>query len=330
MGGKQDLAMCGCRCDLCKAYTSNVKKNDQRKTLAEMWSKYYGLDPSVMDSCGGCRNNPSDTDCPVRKCVLEKELNHCGDCGDFPCSIFSQRCGSFPEEKKKDFDIDEYNEYILAYDNETRLREYKSKQEQLKKVSEETMRFMRGKYALDEVGNGKDKLAFVDGDKTVLTIYIRDGYYDFAVGQELIRVTDLNALEKAKEIILAAKKPNRQPLPKTHIHIGNCGHRCDLCVHYKGKTSISAEEMEHARVCCTAVYGGSVWELNCDGCHWQDCVEKSTYCRQEKGLEKCSACDNYTSCTKSAGWPPEIHTRTITADEVTWAILPYVKGQYGN
>ena len=95
-------AMCGCCCDLCKAYAPNVQKNDQRKTLAEMWNKYYGLDPSVMD------------------------------CSDFPCGVFYKRCGSFPEEKK-DFDMDEYNEYILAYDNETRIREYKSKREQLEK-----------------------------------------------------------------------------------------------------------------------------------------------------------------------------------------------------
>ena len=30
----------------------------------------------------------------------------------------------------------------------------------LKKVSEETMRFMRGNYVLDEVGNGKNELKF--------------------------------------------------------------------------------------------------------------------------------------------------------------------------
>ena len=79
-----------------------------------------------MNSCGGCQNNPSDEKCPVRKCVLEKGLNHCGDCGDFPCGVFYQRCGSFPEEKKNCFDILEYNEYILAYDNETRLKKYSS------------------------------------------------------------------------------------------------------------------------------------------------------------------------------------------------------------
>ena len=158
MNSDQELAMCGCRCDLCKAYAPNVQKNDQRKTLAEMWNKYYGLDPSVMGICDGCRSdNPSDTECPVRKCVLEKGLSHCGDCGDFPCEVFYQRCGSFPDEKKKDFDMVEYAEYMFAYDNETRLKEYKTKREQLEKVSAETMRFMRGKYVLDGVGDGKDK-----------------------------------------------------------------------------------------------------------------------------------------------------------------------------
>jgi len=128
MNPNYELAMCGCRCDLCKAYTPNVQKNDQRKALAEMWHKYYGLAPDLMDSCDGCRNNPADEDCPVRKCVLEKGLHHCGDCGEFPCGVFGQRCGSFPEKKKRKFDMDEYNEYILAYDNETRLKEYQSNQ----------------------------------------------------------------------------------------------------------------------------------------------------------------------------------------------------------
>ena len=327
---KQELAMCGCCCDLCKAYAPNVEKNDQRKILAEMWNKYYGLDPSVMDSCEGCRNNPSDEDCPVRKCVLEKDLNHCGDCSDFPCEVFYQRCGSFSEEKKKDFDMDEYNEYILAYDNETRLNEYKTKQAQLKKVSVEIMRFMRGKYALDEVGNGKDELAFLDGDKIVLTIHIRNEHYYFVIGKEVIQVDNLNALEKIKEIIIASKIPNRKPFTKDYIYISNCGHRCDLCVHYKGETSVSADERDFVLECHKAVYGDYAWEKNCNGCHFPDCTVESAHCRKGKDIDKCWTCENYSTCLKTAGWPPEIHTRTITADQVTWAILPYVKGQYGN
>ena len=204
-----------------------------------------------------------------------------------------------------------------------------SEKTELQKVGEEIMRFMRGKYALDEVGNGKDELAFLDGEETVLTIYIHDGYYDFAVGKELIRVTDLDMLAKVKEIIIASKNPNRKPFPKTHIHVGNCGHRCDLCVHYKGKTSVT-KERDFVLACHKAVYGDYVWEMNCNGCHWPDCTVESAHCRKGKGTDKCWACENYPTCLKTAGWPPEIHTRTITADQVTWAILPYVKGQYGN
>lgn len=30
------------------------------------------------------------------------------------------------------------------------------------------------------------------------------------------------------------------------------------------------------------------------------------------------------------GWKPAIELRNVNADDVTWAILPYVDGQYGN
>ena len=41
----------------------------------------------------------------------------------------------------------------------------------LEKISYETMKFMRSKYLLDEVGDGKDELKFKQGKKTILTIY---------------------------------------------------------------------------------------------------------------------------------------------------------------
>ena len=201
---------------------------------------------------------------------------------------------------------------------------------ELQKVSEEIMRFMRGKYEFDEIGNGTDELKFCDGDETIFTIYIRDEYYDFAFGQEITRVTNLDTLKKIKKSIITAKKPNRKPFPKTHIHKANCGHRCDLCVHYKGETSYTAEEKEYRIACHNAVYGNHTWEENCNGCHFPDCTVESADCRKGKGIEKCWDCEKFSSCLKTAGWPPEIHTRTITADQVTWAILPYVKGQYGN
>ncbi len=200
---------------------------------------------------------------------------------------------------------------------------------ELEKVSEETMRFMRGKYKLDEVP-GKyydiDCLKFRQGKKTILSINIHEDHYDFQIIfgkaerdkfearrgefpdsiQELydeahtyhdgkwmlIRVDNLETLEVVKKMIMIKKIPNRKPFPKTHIHLSNCGHRCDLCVHYKGRTTFSADEIEYAQECCSAVYGVSDWEKNCDGCHWPDCTVESAYCRKGKCIDKCSACSN--------------------------------------
>lgn len=67
-------------------------------------------------------------ECPVRKCVIEKGLNHCGDCKNYSCETFDQREGLCQEKAKSQqgdkFDIDEYNKYLLAYDNRTRIDEY--------------------------------------------------------------------------------------------------------------------------------------------------------------------------------------------------------------
>lgn len=128
--------MCGYCCDLCKAFAHNIKKIDQRKSLSEMWKKYYNLDIPAGDIyCDGCRcDNPDakrvDMGCPIRKCVLDKGYAHCGECHEYPCDVFNQREGLCLEIAQKqqgvNFNIDEYNEYLLAYDNKTRLDEYKS------------------------------------------------------------------------------------------------------------------------------------------------------------------------------------------------------------
>ncbi|MCL1909789.1 MAG: DUF3788 domain-containing protein, partial [Kiritimatiellaeota bacterium] len=130
-----------------------------------------------------------------------------------------------------------------------------TKQDELREVGGETMRFMRGKYALDEVWfTGKrespyrDELKFRRGGKTVLTVYVREGRYDFVIifgkterakfearrgdfpreiqdiydrsetlhdGKWMsIPVADLETLEAVKKMVLIKKKPNRKPFPK--------------------------------------------------------------------------------------------------------------------
>lgn len=130
-----NITMCGYCCNLCKAFAPNIKNNDQREELSKVWEKYYDLDVPADDIyCDGCRceeENPKliDTSCPVRKCVIDAKLNHCGDCSKYPCSTFNQRKGlsaSEAEEKiGENYDASKYNEYLLAYDNKSRINEYK-------------------------------------------------------------------------------------------------------------------------------------------------------------------------------------------------------------
>jgi hypothetical protein len=242
----------------------------------------------------------------------------------------------------------------------------------LQKVSEETMRFMRGKYVLDEVP-GKyydiDCLKFRQGKKTILSINIHEDHYDFQIifGKAerekfelqrkefpktiqdlydkertlhdgkwlLIHVEDMATLEVAKQLILIKKKPNRKPFPKEQAIYGDCGHRCDLCVHYTGET-ISKELRKESQERVRRVYCLKPDEAfpPCNGCSNGgitgkfDCDQRK--CAKDKSVPRCMDCAKYDCGKASVGLKPAIELRSISADDVTWAILPYVDRQYGN
>lgn len=133
----EKVAMCGYRCDLCSGFAPNIKNKDEREMLSNVWNKYYDLNiPTEKIYCDGCRCTKEeakriDKDCPVRKCVIKNQLDNCGECIKFPCGIFNERKGlSFEEAKEKlgsSFCADEYNSYLLAYDNMTRLGLHREK-----------------------------------------------------------------------------------------------------------------------------------------------------------------------------------------------------------
>lgn len=126
------------------------------------------------------------------------------------------------------------------------------------KVRFETVKFMRGKYRLDEVAGmyyDIPCLKFRQGKKTIVSINLHDDHYDFqivlgkaerekfeAVKHEfpleiqelydrertlhdgkwlLIRVADLKTLEAVKKLILIKKKPNRSLFQKKMPCIAN-------------------------------------------------------------------------------------------------------------
>lgn len=239
-----------------------------------------------------------------------------------------------------------------------------SERTMLDMISEETMCFMRGKYALDEVGNGKDELKFRGGGKTVLTVYIRDNRFDFLVifGKEerekfelesdifpkeirdiydnsrtyhdgkwmWIPVADLDTLEGVKRLIMIKKKPNRKPFPKETKICSKCGQRCDLCIHYSGGT-ISEEFRKELRERLTRVYKTDDWNMRCPGCYNkpEDDLCDQMKCAKIKGVNKCLDCKEY-HCAISPVVNCKIEAKSISAEDVTWAVLPYVHNQYGN
>lgn len=236
---------------------------------------------------------------------------------------------------------------------------------EFEKVGIETARFMRSNYKLDEVA-GKfyetDCLKFRQGKKTIVSINLHEDHYVFQIilgkaerekfeaqrhefpqaiqdlydsertlhdGKWLfIRVDNLRTLDAVKKLILLKKKPNRKPLPKENAIYGKCGHRCDLCIHYKKLDEQFRAEIEPRLTC---VYSISDWSMRCGGCGEPDCycVEEGCEqlkCAQKKGLQRCLDCDQYPCPCATVGYR-EIEARDIAADDVTWAILPYLPFQ---
>ncbi len=239
---------------------------------------------------------------------------------------------------------------------------------ELEKAELEIVKFMRGKYRLDEaalMNYGRPCVKFRQGKRTVVSIDLYEDHYDFQLVfgraerekfeevrnefpiwvQELydktktyhdgkwlfIRVDDPKVFEYVKKLILIKKKPNRKPLPKENAVYGKCGHRCDLCVHYK---YISKEFREAVIPHMNSVYGDLEWNP-CSGCDTSGCychikddeLYEPIKCSRQKGFENCFQCKNYPCGQSTIGYG-QLEHKSISADDVTYAVLPYVPYQY--
>ena len=86
---------CGMRCDLCRLYRPNVERRDERPALCAVFRKVWpGFAPDAAQViCDGCTCEREGAalfspDCAARACVLARELEHCGQCLDYPCAAF--------------------------------------------------------------------------------------------------------------------------------------------------------------------------------------------------------------------------------------------------
>lgn len=240
---------------------------------------------------------------------------------------------------------------------------------ELEKVRLEIVKFMRGKYQLNEVAGmfyDIPCVRFRQGNRTIVSINLHKEYFEFqiifgkaerekfeAIREEFpkdiqeqydsvrtlhdgkwlfIPVCDLETFEIVKRLILLKKKPNRKLLSKEGSLYGRCGHRCDLCVHY---TKVDEAYRKKQTPHLTSVYGVTEWDMRCTGCDTEKCycclpnaeLCEPLTCQKQKGLKHCYDCIQYPCEYATVGYE-ELEHRDITADDVTWAILPYVPHQY--
>lgn len=209
-------------------------------------------------------------------------------------------------------------------------------------------------------------LKFRQGKRTIVSINLHEDHYEFQIVfgkaerdqyedvknefplafQELydsaptlhdgkwlfIRVDHMETLEMVKKLIAIKKEPNRKPLAKENALYGKCGHRCDMCVHYTGITDELRELMiQHL----DAVYGSADWDMRCTGCDTPNChccgngneLCRPLGCLREKQLSTCFDCGDYPCDQATVGYR-QLEHKSISADAVTWAILPFVPYQY--
>ena len=98
MENKEKLAApCGLYCGVCGVYIAHRDNNIKFK---ERLATVYGVSVDHV-KCEGCLSDElyvySKT-CPIRSCTIEKGIEGCHQCNDFPCTLIEDF--SFPVEKK--------------------------------------------------------------------------------------------------------------------------------------------------------------------------------------------------------------------------------------
>jgi hypothetical protein len=85
------IAMCGLICNDCPTYIATMKEdNEELRKIAEKWnSKDFPLKPEEV-ICDGCvvvdkRLMKWCNSCKVRECGLERNVENCAYCEDYPC-----------------------------------------------------------------------------------------------------------------------------------------------------------------------------------------------------------------------------------------------------
>jgi len=100
------IAYCGLICTNCPAYIA-TQKNDLEalEKLASRWQEELNTSLTAEGCmCDGClattdRRIEYCSECKVRACAIEKEVENCAHCGEYVCRELEKWFGTVPEAK---------------------------------------------------------------------------------------------------------------------------------------------------------------------------------------------------------------------------------------
>lgn len=83
---EESIGYCGYNCHLCAAQSDDPAV---REKLVAGWRRVFGHQHYTTDNvkCAGCRSSGevADKQCKARPCAIERRVETCAACADFPC-----------------------------------------------------------------------------------------------------------------------------------------------------------------------------------------------------------------------------------------------------
>lgn len=130
---KKIPAPCGIYCPECSFKVAFETQNRAHVVaMPAKYDKYKTADFAEYD-CSGCTPENRDANCEIKQCVTARKLEHCGQCGEFPCTLSNNfAADGIPHHKK----AKEHLEYVRKHGLDRFIEE---KEKQIKCVCGEKL-----------------------------------------------------------------------------------------------------------------------------------------------------------------------------------------------
>lgn len=221
------------------------------------------------------------------------------------------------------------------------------------------MNHLRTRYAMDECFDGKDELKFRRSGKTLVTLYLHDGYFSVMLifGRKeretfeameddfprrivevyhashtyhdgkwmMFDVHDDHDLDGLTRMLAIKKKPNRKPEKREGMILSVCGNRCDQCLLYHLNSgnggNLRFQEGDQRCYRRSDEPSPDYSGMHCPGCR-KDCAVSQ--CAAAKGFSSCIECD-YERCTvrESNFTEPGNVSIGVSNEDIELFVLPY-------